>query len=70
MQLSEQDAANFVTLMAKFADVEDGRGVDWAKLLDRDWPSLSALLDRAQDFIRPIDRREFRQMIDQLWLGR
>ena len=67
MTLSARDLTNLQVLMSKFIDGEDN---SWKPLLTRQWSTLSALLDALQDHICPQDRREFRQMVDQLWVSR
>jgi len=62
--LSEQDIVNFKILMGRLAPDDPS----WQALLLRKWPSRTALLDRAQDFISgKHKRRLFRQMVDEIW---
>jgi hypothetical protein len=62
--LPQKDLINFRLLMQRMVPGDNA----WRSLLLRPWKSRSQLLDSAQDFIHgKHKRREFRQMIDQLW---
>ncbi len=64
--LPEQDIVNFKILMGRLAPEDPS----WKSLLVRKWPSRSALLDSAQDYISgKHKRRMFRQLVDEIWLG-
>jgi hypothetical protein len=64
--LPETDIVNFKILMGRLAPEDPS----WKSLLVRRWPSRSALLDSAQDYISgKHKRRMFRQLIDEIWLS-
>lgn len=64
--LPEQDIINLKILMGRLAPDDPS----WKALLVRKWPSRSALLDSAQDYITgKQQRRLFRQLVDEIWMG-
>jgi len=64
--LPEKDIVNFKILMGRLSPDDSS----WKALLVRKWPSRTALLDSAQDYISgKHKRRMFRQLVDEIWLG-
>jgi len=64
--LPEQDIINLKILMGRLAPDDPS----WKSLLLRKWPSRSALLDAALDYIPgKFKRRMFRQLVDEIWMG-
>lgn len=64
--LPETDIVNFKILMGRLSPDDSS----WKALLVRHWPSRSALLDSAMDYISgKHKRRLFRQLVDEIWMG-
>jgi hypothetical protein len=64
--LPEQDIINLKILMGRLSPEDPS----WKSLLIRKWPSRTALLDSAQDYITgKHQRRLFRQLVDEIWMG-
>lgn len=64
--LPEQDIVNLKILMGRLSPDDPS----WKALLVRKWPSRTALLDSAQDYITgKHQRRLFRQLVDEIWMG-
>jgi len=62
--LPESDIVNLKILMGRLSPDDPS----WKSLLVRKWPSRTALLDSAMDFVSgKHKRRLFRQLIDEIW---
>lgn len=64
--LPERDIVNLKILMGRLSPDDPS----WKALLVRKWPSRTALLDSALDYITgKQQRRLFRQLVDEIWMG-